>query len=139
MRYAICLTAVLAALMAAPAFADSGNVSPSTLATLGLDGMEVLSDEDGMQVRGSGGSTATMGLSLVMGLMIEPSTKSFVFGSDVNTAAACAEVTCVVTDPIAEHTTVSAVALELNVVTTTSTYSGTLIGGAGGSGFAWAR
>lgn len=140
MRYAFCLAAMLAALSAVPASAADGNVPQPTLKALGLAGMDILSDEEGMTVRGTGGSAQTMGVSLVMGLIIEPSTKSFVFGSDVNMAAACAEITCLVVDPIAEHATASAVALSLDVVhPDTTTFSGVLIGGSGGSGFASSR
>jgi hypothetical protein len=137
MRYAFCLAALFAALSAVPAFAENGNVPQPTLEALGLADMDILSDEEGMTIRGSGGSAATMGISLVVGLIIEPSTKSFVFGSDANMAAACVEMTCVVVDPVARHATASGVALNLDVThPDTTTFSGVLIGGAGGSGFA---
>ena len=139
MRYAFCLAALLAALSAVPAFAGNGHVPQSTLAVLGLPDMEILSDEEGMQVRGQGGSAATMGLSLVMGLLIDPATKSFVFGADTNVAAASAESSSLITDPVASHETASSVSLDLDVTTDTSVYSGVLIGGAGGSGYASAR
>jgi hypothetical protein len=113
-----------------------GDVPQSTLRSLGLGGMQILSDKEGLEIRGLGGSAATMGLSMVAGLLIEPSTKSFVFGSDVNAAAACAEIVCLAQDPVATHSTLSQVGLELIVNTTSSVYHGVLIGGAGGSGFA---
>ena len=46
-------TAVLVVLVAVPALAGDGNVPQSTLASLGLGGMQKMSDDDGMQVRGN--------------------------------------------------------------------------------------
>ncbi|HXY37033.1 MAG TPA: hypothetical protein VEI07_22590 [Planctomycetaceae bacterium] len=53
-------------LSAAPALAGQGQVSHSSLAKMGLSGMQVMSDDQGMQIRGlsvavaSGGSIATI-------------------------------------------------------------------------------
>jgi hypothetical protein len=53
-------------LSAAPAFAGQGHVSRQSLAKMGLAGMQVMTDDQGMQVRGlsiavaAGGSIATI-------------------------------------------------------------------------------
>ena len=119
---------------AAPAFA--ADVPQSTLAELGLAGIEIVSDAEGMQVRGMSANAMTMGTSLVSGLLIDPATKSFIFGTDANAAMASAENAGLQVLTQATHTQESAINLSLNVTTLTSTFIGTLVGGAGGSGFA---
>ena len=62
--------AVVMVLCAAPAFAGDGNVPQGALSSLGLGDMQVLSDAEGMQVRGmsssaSTSSTFTFALSIV--------------------------------------------------------------------------
>jgi len=53
-------------LSAAPAFAGQGQVSKQSLAKMGLSGMQIMSDEQGQQIRGTsiavvaGGSIATI-------------------------------------------------------------------------------
>lgn len=46
-------TAILVVLVPVSALAGDGNVPQSTLASLGLGGTQVMSDEEGMQVRGT--------------------------------------------------------------------------------------
>ena len=133
MKYALSLAAILASLSAAPALAADGNVPRFTLDIFGLVGMETLSSEDGMQVRGMSGNAAAMGLSLVTGVLIDPATNSFVFGVDTNAAASSAENAGLQVLTQASHVQASAASLSLDVTTSTSTYSGVLIGGAGGA------
>ncbi len=134
MRYAFALVAVL---MAAPVFAGEGHVPQSTLDAIGLAGMETLSDAEGMQVRGLSGNAHTQGLSLVSGLLIDSlGTKSYVFGSDTNYAHATAENAGLQVVTQASHEQGSGIALSLDVMTLTSQFSGMLLGGAGGYGFA---
>jgi len=139
MRYAFSLAAILASLLAAPAFADDGHVPQATLDTLGLANMETLSAEEGMQVRGMGGSAAVIGVSVVTGLIIDPDTKSYVFGTSTDFAGACLETVCPFSppDPFQEHA--SALSLGLNVVSPLGAFDGLLIGGAGGSATALAQ
>jgi hypothetical protein len=144
MRYAfsVSLVAVLVCLLAAPALAGDGHVPQSTLKSLGLAGMQPVSDAEGMHVRGMSGCARVMGISLVSGLLLEPSTKNFVFGSDANFVLANAEnAGCRMrAEAFKQH--MSHVALELTVDIGGGEYGhfeGTLFGGAGGSGLAWAR
>ena len=46
----------VAVVLAGPALAGDGNVPQSTLNTLGLSGMETLSDAEGMEIRGKSGN-----------------------------------------------------------------------------------
>jgi hypothetical protein len=133
MRYALALVAVL---MAAPVFAGEGHVPQSTLDSIGLAGMETLSDADGMQVRGMSGNAHTQGLSLVSGLLIDLGTKSYVFGSDTNYAHATAENAGLQVLTQASHIQASSLVLSLNVTSVQGIFSGLLRGAAGGSGMA---
>ena len=89
------LTLVVALVFcAAPAFAADGNVPQGTLSALGLSGMQVMSDADGMQVRGKCSSFGMVkGTSLIVGQLLTPDTKNFVIGSSVNEVDANAEST----------------------------------------------
>jgi hypothetical protein len=136
MKCALSLAVVFAALVAAPVLADDGNVPQPTLNVLGLAGMETLSDAEGMHVRGLSGNAHTQGLSLVTGLLIDPATKSYVFGTDTNYAHADAENAGCMVFTWAEHEQASGVALSLDVTTLTSDFSGILLGAAGGFGYA---
>ena len=63
MKYAA-MVAVLLTVCACSAFAGDGQISKSALADMGLSGLQVMSDAQGMSVRGSGASvsgTATVG------------------------------------------------------------------------------
>ncbi len=136
MKCAFSLAVIFAALLAAPALAGEGNVPESTLNAFGLAGMETLSDAEGMQVRGLSGNAHTQGLSLVAGLLIDPDTKSYIFGSDVNYAHADAENAGCMVLTWAEHEQESGVGLALDVITLTSEFAGISIGLAGGYGYA---
>ena len=144
MRYifSLALATILMSLVAAPAFAGDGHVPQSTLRSLGLAGMQPVSDEEGMQVRGMSGAAKVMGMSLVVGLLIDPVTSSYLFGADGNHVMASAEnAGCRVrTEAFKEH--LSTVELSLTVDIDGGLYShfeGYLIGGAGGSGYAWSQ
>ena len=88
MKFALALAAVLA-LVASPALAGDGNVSPSTLKSLGLGGMKVVSDTEGMKVRGMSSNAATGGTSFAAAF--SASGIVFAVGVDANTAASSAE------------------------------------------------
>jgi hypothetical protein len=91
MRSVLALGVVLL-LFAAPAFAGDGNVPQGTLSSLGLGGMQVVSDAQGMQVRGMSCSFGMVtGTSFISGLLLTPDTKSFIVGSSVNEVDADAE------------------------------------------------
>jgi hypothetical protein len=93
MRSVLALGVVLL-LFAAPAFAGDGNVPQGTLSSLGLGGMQVVSDAQGMQVRGLASSFGSVtGTSLIFGQLLTPDTKNFVIGSSVNEVDANAETT----------------------------------------------
>jgi hypothetical protein len=68
--------------------AEDGRVSRSALSALGLGGMRVVSDADGMQVRGMSGwayaDTFRSGRSLVVAQIVDPKTNSYMFASDTN-------------------------------------------------------
>ena len=54
MKYALAIVAVLAVMTARSAMAEDGRVSKSLLSSLGLAGLQEVSDEAGMEVRGQG-------------------------------------------------------------------------------------
>lgn len=68
MRRMICLVlfAAMISLSAATVRADQGAPSAATLADMGLSGMQVMSDEDAMAVRGQGFSFWTNGTAKVI-------------------------------------------------------------------------
>ena len=156
MRF-VCSIAAVLAFAAAPALAGEGHVPQSKLASVGLANAQVLSDSQGMQIRGMGrkdhghpfhgkqivGSSSSnalaSGRSLVVGLLIDPATNSFVFGSDTNSAASSAENGGLNAPSQAFEKQESGLHLDLNVVTATSNFNGVINGGAGGFGFARAR
>lgn len=72
---------VVLLVVAAPAFAGEGNVPQATLSSLGLGGMQVLSDAQGMQVRGMSSSANGSGLLLLSGSLFDPETGSNSLGT----------------------------------------------------------
>lgn len=74
MKSVLMVFAVLA--LAAPALAGDGQVAQSDLAAVGLGQMSVLSDAQGMQVRGMSSSAEATGLLLGSGVLFDPSTGS---------------------------------------------------------------
>ena len=139
MKYVLSAAAIVIALLAVSAQAADGNVPSTVFPSLGLSGMKTVSDADGMQVRGFSGAAAVRGRSIVFGSLITPDTKSFVVGSDVNTAEACLEIVCPMTPSDPYQSSNSNINLNLNVVTETFSFNGYLIGGSGGSSFSWAQ
>ncbi len=84
--------AVLLALVAVPAFAEE--VPQATLSSLGLGDMQVVSDAQGMQVRGMQSAFGMVkGTSLIFGQLLTPDTKNFVTFSSVNEVDGNAETT----------------------------------------------
>ncbi len=137
MKKAVAVFAVLLVAGVTPAFANDGQVSGDALAALGLGDMQVISDVEGMGVRGMSSSAMSMGSSLVFGQLIDPDTKSFVVGSDINAAGATAENAGKYIYSGVNHAQSSSLQLHLDVVTLTSLFSGALAGYAGGSGAAF--
>lgn len=137
MKHILTIATVLTSLLATQAFAADHRVPQATLNALGLAGMEVVSDEAGMQVRGKSGNAMSMGQSLVFGLLIDPNTKSYVFGTDANGAMASAENAGLQVLTSATHSTNSSVDLNLNTTLSgVGSFTGFLMGAAGGNGFA---
>ena len=74
--------ALIAGIMSVPAMAGDGAVPKSTLAALGLGEMKVLSDADGMAVRGKSSSVMATSLSVFSAIIFDPNTgASFSFAS----------------------------------------------------------
>ena len=90
MRLSVAVCAMLV-LQSASAFAEDGAVPAATLNELGLGGMEILSDNDGMQIRGQSGSAFASGTSQVNVLLFNSSTGSIAFFGGATTAQAGAE------------------------------------------------
>ena len=93
MKSALALVVVMV-LFAAPAFAGDGNVPQEALSALGLGGMQVVSDAEGMQVRGMSSNTFSGGGSIAVGqLFYAPSQglPQFVLLSDANFSGASDE------------------------------------------------
>ncbi|MGD9858045.1 MAG: hypothetical protein AB7U20_24125, partial [Planctomycetaceae bacterium] len=93
MKRTVLTTAAMLAMGIAPALAEEGQVSNQTLSAVGLGGMQVMSDVDGLQVRGLSSNAASGGSSLLVGQMAfnDANGTQFVFGSDFNTSRATSE------------------------------------------------
>jgi len=137
MKFTFALAALTTLLIAAPTQAGDGHISPSTLSAIGLDGMQIVSDADGMQVRGMSTKASAWGISVVSGVLLDPATKSFIAGIDSNLSGAKTSGGFKTTS--ASQTNFSSVDLGLTVNTNTSSFTGFLFGGAGGSSFASAN
>jgi opacity protein-like surface antigen len=80
------LVAVLAVVVASPALAEDGNVSKTTLKTLGLNDLQQMTDAEGNQVRGKlNGNGGVIGTSLISFQLLTPDSQNFINGSSVNT------------------------------------------------------
>jgi hypothetical protein len=132
MKFTVTLAALSALFLAGSTQADDGRIPQSTLASLGLGDMQVLSDDDGMAVRGMSGAAAGWGTSVVMGLLLDPATSSFVIGTDANSSGSSSTGHSKYGSYVYQ-TNHSSVELALVVSTPTSNFTGILIGGAGGS------
>jgi hypothetical protein len=137
MRYALAIALVLSAWMVVPACA--GDVPLSTLKSLGLGSLKQMSDAEGAKVRGMSSGTSAMGTSLVSGLLIDPATKSFIFGASADAAMSSSENAGWGTYSEAGAETSSAMELNLTIDTGSSYFTGTLYGGAGGSSASFAQ
>lgn len=126
MRTAL-VVGLFVALTSMPAFAQDGNVSQATLKNLGLGGVQLMSDSEGLQIRGMSSNAESSGQSLIVGQLVDPLTNSFAFGSDTNRARGTAENAGLNPDSDANHTQGSALTLSLTV----GAYTGALSGGAG--------
>lgn len=129
----ICAPVVAVALLfaAVPAQAADGHVPAALLKSLGLAELKVLSDQEAHQIRGQGGVVARS-TSVINGLVLDPNTKSFVFGSDANGAVSSAEnAGKAVTE--ASTSTTSSINLNLTVTSNNGTFVGGVLGGAGGN------
>ncbi len=137
MKSFVMLVAVLAALTAAPAVADDGQVPQGTLRALGLGGIQVVSDSQGMQVRGRQSAFVSVsGTSLIFG-QLNAGGGNFVVASSVNSvrnngsSTASGQVTATGT-----HLALLA-GVTLNVTfPDTTTFAGTINGVALGTGTA---
>ncbi len=136
MKRTLLTTAALLAMGIAPALAEDGHVSQDTLSAIGLGGMQVASDADGMQVRGLSSSAYSSGRSLIFGQLLDPATNNFVAGSDTNASGSTAENAGLNAVSNASNLQGSAIGLNLNISTLTSLYGGTLGGISGGGGLA---
>jgi hypothetical protein len=102
----------------------------------GLSGIQTVTDEQAKTVRGKSGSAYTHGNSFVSGMLLDKVTKSYVYGVDTNGAFASLEQGGVVFPADPFHTTISNLALGLEVE---GSFFGTLIGQAGGGATAYFR
>jgi hypothetical protein len=134
MKYTLLTTAALLAMGIAPALAEDGHVSHQTLSAIGLGGMQVVSDTDGMQVRGMSSSAWSSGRSLLSAQLIDPATNSFVVGSDTNGAFSTAENAGLNSVSSASHSQASNLALNLAVATLGSAFNAATLNGAFGNG-----
>ena len=133
MRHTFSLAVILTSLLTASALAGDGNVPQSTLSVLGLAEMVTVSDEEGMQVRGMSGVAATKGRSFVTGVLLDPGTNSHVSGTDANSAGSSLDTASSLPPAAVSHATASTMNLSLGVTSPLGSFTGTLIGGSGGS------
>lgn len=76
MKNVLSVLAVLAAFVAVPAMAGDGNVAQGDLSSLGLGQMQVMSDAQGLTVRGMSSNSQSTGLLLASSLLFDPITGS---------------------------------------------------------------
>lgn len=135
----------LIALMVASVVATLGGVrgeaaekamTKAALKNAGLAKIQPITAREGHKIRGEGGSAVTAGMSFVSGMLIDPKTKSYVFGVDTNHASTCFDVGCIagMIDPI--HQTESRLQLGLEIE---GLFLGTISGGAFGGASAYIR
>ena len=79
------VVAILAVVIAAPALAEDGNLSQTTLSSLGLGDLQQMTDVEGTQVRGKfNGNGIVLGTSLLSFQLLDPTTQNFINGSSAN-------------------------------------------------------
>lgn len=115
------------AFVAAPVLAEDGNVSQDTLKALGLGEPEVLSDAQGMEIRGMSSSAAAFGASLLFA-QLSDSLGNFILASDLNGGLASDENAGLSADSLAtQGPQGSSIAISL----TAGPFAGTVLGNAG--------
>ena len=79
---------LLVAIFTSPANAQDGNVSQSTLSQIGLGGMQMMTDAEGLQIRGMSSWSSSGGGRIVSGGLIYNSGNRtyFVFAGSANSA-----------------------------------------------------
>ena len=140
MRFALLLLASTT-LVASPVLANDGNIPQGTLSALGLESLQVMSDADGMEIRGQSSAFAmVIGTSTIFGQLVTPDTKNFVVASDVNMVRGNAETTDALSPATAYKNHNSFLDLDLDVdfvgLPADFNYSGSINGIVGGNGIA---
>jgi hypothetical protein len=142
------MAAAVLAMGIAPALAEDGRVPRSTLTVVGLGGMHVLTDAQGLQVRGLSSNAASGGSSLIVGQLVynDANGTQVVFGSDFNTSRGTSENAGLNAVSTAQHTQGSGLILTIGPIVNGGglVFQGALTGQAGqvtlpglaGSGFA---
>ncbi len=88
---AIALLAVGVLSFGVSAHAEDGNVSDASLAAFGFDGMEKMSDADGLQVRGMSSSAQSSSVSFASFLVFDPATGAAFSGQAADFSRGTAE------------------------------------------------
>lgn len=133
-KYCLSIVAIVMAFVTAPVSASEGHIGQATLASFGLGDIQIMSDQQGMKIRGQGGNASAMGLSIVTGFLIDPSTNNFVGGTDAQSAMANASNAGKYAPVIVSSNQESLIVLQLDVVIDgTPFFNGYLIGNSGGS------
>lgn len=105
-------------------------VEPTSVSHYGLDGLKPMSNTDGAKIRGTGGSAATSGSSFISGMMLDGTTKSYIFGVDTNSGKATLQRAGIVgpIDPF--HVQKSNLILSMEIE---NLFRGTMIGATSGT------
>jgi hypothetical protein len=129
----VLLCAAAALLVASPCFAGEKALSKTTLDSLGLGGLELLSDADGLQVRGMSAEAFSFGASSLFGQLSDPGNPgNFVTASDINGSRASDENAGLGADALTtQGPQGSSIATQLDVIGTSSNFTGTILGNAG--------
>lgn len=130
----VCVAAV--ALLACPAWAGDGKVSKSVLDSLGLGGMQEMSDTDGMQVRGMSAEAFAFGASSLFAQLSDPNNPgNFITATDVNGGRGSDENAGLSSDALASQGPQgSSLAITLNIQSgnpAVQVFLGTILGNAG--------
>lgn len=109
---------------------------PNSLGNYGLAALQPVSEIDGQKIKGAGGSAATNGSSFISGMLLDGVSKSYVFGVDTNRASSTLQQAGIVgpIDPFHVQSSNLGLALEVD-----NLFTGTLVGGAGGTATALFR
>lgn len=138
MKIAVTSLLVLAGLSAgfAPNAPQASAADPASLSQYGLSSLSPISNADGAKIRGTGGSAATAGSSFISGMLLDGTTKSYIFGVDTNRGMATLQQAGIVgpLDPFHVQSSNLGLALEIE-----NLFRGTLIGGAGGTATSFFR